>query len=290
MTTPEQPTRRDVETARGQARRDAETTDQRAELNTAEVRKLVDGPARRAGLAAIGFSVLVSVVFGLLFLSLAGKVGVAEAARQQDQRETDAALESLQRDSSTLQSRGQPAVPVPASGDPREIEVAALVAKALLRLPPVPTAEQVAAVVGPAAEARVTGPPAQDVGDQVAAYLAANAEVLRGLRGERGRDAPAPSPEQIRTAVAAELAANPPPPGRDGRNGEKGDQGNAGPPGVSFDGQEFVRDDTGACVSRVRDSTGAVTTRPAGDAACPNRPTEPSTTPPTTEEGGVMIP
>lgn len=289
MTDHEQPTRSDVEAARGQARRDAETTDQRAELNTAEVRQLVDGPARRAGLAAIGFSVLVSIVFGLLFLSLVGRVGVAEAARIQDQRETAAALDSIRRDNLVITGRGQPPVPVPDGTNPQEAISAALTAQFVKALPPVPTAEQVAAVVGPAVTARITGPTADQLADQVGQYFQTNAAQLRG------RDATPPTAAQIRAAVDAALAANPPPPGRDGRDGDKGDRGDkgemgeAGPPGASVIDQQFIRDDTGACRSQVRYSNGATTTGPAGDAACADAPAaEP---PPTSEdEGGVPIP
>lgn len=286
MTDHEQPTRLDVEAARGQARLDAETTDQRAELNTAEVRQLVDGPARRAGLAAIGFSVLVSIVFGLLFLSLGGRVGVAEAARIQDQRETAAALDSIRRDNLVITGRGQPPVPVPDGTNPQEAISAALTAQFVKALPPVPTAEQVAAVVGPAVVARITGPTADQLADQVGEYFQANAAQFRGQP---------PTAAQIRSAVDAALAANPPPAGRDGRDGDRGDRGERGEmgekgePGAAVIDQRFVRDSTGACVSQVRYSTGATTTAPAGDAACPSAPaTEP---PPTTEdEGGVLIP
>lgn len=281
MTDPEPgpPTVEAIQVARGEARREAEATDRQAKLNSREVRQLVDGAARWSGLAAIAFSTLIAVAFGLLFLNLAGQIGVAEAIRLQDQRETEAALDSLRRDSAILESRGQPAVPVPATGDPREIEVAALVAKALTRLPPVPTAEQVAAVVGPAADVRVTGPPAEEIGDQVAAYFRINADALRGQAGQP------PSEQQIRVAVAAELAANPPPPGRpgdDGTDGRDGTNGRDGADGVSVTGQQFLRTDSG-CVSRVTYSDGRSEDRPAGDAACPDPPEEPTTPQPTTE-------
>lgn len=52
-----------------------------------------------------------------------------------------------------------------------------------------------------------------------------------GGPGADGKDGPPPSPEAIAEAVAAHLAANPPPAGKDGRDGTDGVSGRDGAPG-----------------------------------------------------------
>jgi hypothetical protein len=86
------------------------------------------------------------------------------------------------------------------------------------------------------------------------------------------------SADQVRSIVAAMLAAQPTP--QDGRDGQ---------PGASFAGLNFERNASGACqaVVTTRESDGSTSTQrfPAGDGACPGqRPADPDpTVAPTTE-------
>lgn len=272
MTTPADdrpaPTLTDIEQAHEARRAAAQHQDQRAALGSRAARRLVERQARWFGLGGVILSVLSSLVFGWWFMSLQDRLEVGEVLAAQQRAENSAAIDSLRRTNSVLTARGQPPVAEPASDDPQEAVTAAVTARVLAQLPPGPTAGQVAAVIGPAALAQITGPTADQLAAQVAAYFAINATSLRGAAG------PGPTAEQIQAAVDAAYAANPPPPGRDGTNGE---DGAPGPPGVSLASQQFVRDGAGACVSRTSYSDGRVETFPAGDAACP--PPEPAPEP-----------
>lgn len=84
----------------------------------------------------------------------------------------------------------------------------------------------------------------------------------QGDTGATGSPGPGATDEQVRAQVEAYCGAQ-----ADGScKGAKGDQG---PQGVSVVKQEFIRNDQGVCVSRVTFSDGATADGTAGDAACP---------------------
>lgn len=271
----------DLRAAEDDARREAASTDERAKLQTGAVRRLVDRGGRRYGLAAIAFSIAFNLLLGYLVFDLTGRVELGEVLYAQEQVQNAAALDSLGRANAALRSRGQPEVPAPPGRDPQEAVAAAVTARVLAQLPAAPSAEQVAQLVGPAALSQVTGPTADQLAVRVADYFRVNAESLRGEPGEPGMG---PTRDQIRAAVDAAYAANPPAPGRDGADGTNGRDGI---PGISVVGQSFVRNGQGACVSRVEYSDGRVEQRTAGEAACAPLATpqpEPTTEVPPTEE------
>lgn len=227
--------------------------------------------SRRFGLLAL----LVAFLVPLLLASLAYRNSVTT------DREVDAALERLEQANVTLEARGQEPVQLPAADDPTQVVAAAVTAQILASLPPTPTAEEVADRLQGAVIGSLTGPSLNELARLVAGYFQDNPP----------QPGPPPTEAQIRAAVDASLAANPPAPGLPGRDGAActpdipacrgpigltgaagadGATGATGPPGRSVVGQQFVRVD-GECVSRVTFSSAPlVEDRPAGDAACPD--------------------
>lgn len=280
------PTRDEVRAAQEASLREAELADQRAELGTATVRRVVERQARWLGLGAVALSLVFSVATAVWTWQNSSQLAAAEVLRVQSEQETDAALDSLSAANRALSARGQPPVPTPNPDDPADTIAAAVTARVLTQLPPTPTAQQVAAVLGPTSLAMppVTGPTQSDLAARVADYFRANESALQGPKGDDGEEGPrgpGPTAEQIQAAVNAAYAANPPPPGRDGQNGTNGRDGD---PGVSFTGLQFRRDDMGMCVAVVSFSDGAEQTQPVPDVVCGSDvdTPEPTTDPPPT--------
>lgn len=229
----ELPTRDEVRAAQEASLREAELADRRAELGTATVRRVVERQARWLGLGAVVLSLVISTATAAWTWQNSSQLAAAEVLRVQSERETDAALDSLSSANRALSARGQAPVATPNPDDPADTVAAAVTARVLTQLPAVPTAEQVAAVLGPTSLAMppVTGPTQADLAARVASYFQANAASLQGPKGDdgtEGRRGPGPTAAQIQAAVNDAYAANPPPPGRDGQNGEKGDKGDPG--------------------------------------------------------------
>lgn len=240
------PTREEVAAAMAEPRALAEQAAAEEPQRVAEIAQRVAGrTARRYGLGALVVAVVVSLAVSIAALSTAAAT---------DER-VEVALARLDEANATLAARGQP--PVRPPGDtPEAVTAAAVAAQVLASLPPTPTAREVADRLRGAVIGALVGPSFDELARLVDDYFVANPPV----------PGPAPTAEQIRAAVAAELAENPPPPGPQGEPGQPGVEGR------SVARQEFVRDSGGDCVSRVTYSDGVVEDRPAGGAACPREP------------------
>lgn len=181
-------------------------------------------------MAAVAVAVIVSVASSFIAINIATTAAAQTSAAQAAQAERDAtvdtALKRLQEANGELEARGQAPVLTSETPDQSEAIAAAVLAQVLAQLPPAPSAEEVAARIQGAVTANVLGPTRQQVIDEVAGYFATNPPV----------PGPPPSSEAIRAAVAAELEANPPPPGAPGRDGEDGQDG-VTPPCLSEPGQ-----------------------------------------------------
>jgi hypothetical protein len=246
------PTRAEVAAAMAEPRALAEQVVEEEPRWVAEIAQKVAGrTARRYGLIALVVAVIVSLSVSIAALSTAAAT---------DER-VEVALARLDEANAALAARGQPPVEPP-ENTPEAVTAAAVAAQVLASLPPTPTAQEVADRLRGAVIGSLAGPSFDELARLVDAYFVANPPV----------PGPAPTAEQIRAAVEAELAENPPPsgpPGEPGAPGEPGEQGPPGEQGRSVARQEFVRDSDGDCMSRVTYSDGSVETRPAGDDACP---------------------
>lgn len=158
--------------------------------------------SRRYGLAAALFAALIAL--GVAALSLSVAQAAASTASSAQQTVSDA-LAKLQTANEQLTSRGQEPVKVEPDPDPSEAIRAAVLAQVLAQLPAVPTAEQVAAQLQPAAVSAVAGTDRAVLAQMVADYFAAN-------------QPPGPTQVQIQDAVDRAYAANPPRDGRDGQS------------------------------------------------------------------------
>lgn len=237
------PTRADVDAATAAARSEAELADQQARLASKAITRIVERRARLFGAAAVLLSVLLASFATYIAVDNQGEIAAAAALRVQQDQETGAALDSLGQANKALQARGQPTVTANPN-DPADAVAASVTARVLAKLPPTPSAQQIADLIAPAALTQVTGPTAAELTNRVATYFADNADALRGLPG---KDGAGPTAAQIQTAVDAAYAANPPAPGRDGRDGDPGapgaDSTAAGPKGDTGDRGE--KGDTG---------------------------------------------
>lgn len=155
-----------------------------------------------ATLIALGWSYWVSSVA----YSAAAKAGQAEARSLSTQQTVNDAMGQLAEANKALEARGQAPVTTSPAPDQSEAIAAAVLAKVLLQLPKTPTAEQVAAILQPAANAQVIGPSRDTLAGLVAAYFAPSG----------------PGAAQIQAAVDRAYAANPPKDGKDGLNGLDG--------------------------------------------------------------------
>lgn len=126
---------------------------------------------------------------------------------QSAKQTVDDALGKLKEANDQLEARGQAPVATPPNADPSDAITAAVLAQVLAKLPPAPTAAQVAAVVQPAVTAQVVGPSQATLAALVSQYFANN-----------------PTAPQIQAAVAQFLTLHPP---------ERGPQGDPGLPGKS---------------------------------------------------------
>jgi hypothetical protein len=201
-----------------------------------------------------------------------------------DVQDVQVALQRLDQANDTLEARGQPPVATPPADDPAQVVAAAVTAQVLASLPPGPTAEEVAGRLQGAVVGQLQGPTFDELARLVASYF----------QEHPPQPGPPPTEEQIRDAVAAELATNPPPPGKNGENGLKGDKGDpcspadpacVGPPGAAgaagaagapgrsiVDGPTAVRTPTGCVWRTTYSEEPLVVEQPAGDAACPPQP------------------
>lgn len=188
-----------------------------------------------AAVTAAAVAVLISVP-----LALAGaKQQAGQEARNQALEQAqnasadraDAAFQAAQEANAELARRGQPQVPVPRpseeQGAQEETLVAAAVAGTLAALPEqvrAPSAQDLGRAVAAYLVANpAPGPTAVQVAEAVAAFIRANppapgadglngadgAQGPEGAQGPTGVPGPGPTPEEIRAAVAAHMAANP---------------------------------------------------------------------------------
>lgn len=233
------PTLRDVEAARGPARRVAADSDRRAQLGTKTTREMVRRQVGRYALVGIVLSILASLAAGLIALNAITRVSSAEALRQQQDQQTTAALASLQEANRTLTARGQAPVAVNAA-DPTDVIASAVKARVIAALPPSPSAAQVASVLTPAIAANVTGPPASVMSAQLADYFKANPPAP-GKPGTPGQPGRAPTAAEIEGAVLAQSGVLRGPQGEMGVQGMPGVAGQPGSPGIDglpgLDGQ-----------------------------------------------------
>lgn len=263
------PTEDDMLAARKAERTVAQQYEVAAGQATRAVRRVAGEEARKVsrrwGLIAALFAVLLS-----LGVSVAayGTAASATALATSTKQTVDTALGRLGDANRALTARGQEPVPTPPDATPAEAIQSAVLAQVLASLPASPTPADVASRIQGAVVAQILGPTQDQLSTLVANYFAAHPP----------QPGPAPSDAQIRAAVDASLAANPPASGRDGSNGQPGKDGQNGTngvdgkDGVSVTDQRFVRLPDLACISRVTYSDGTSRDDPAGDAACPTIP------------------
>jgi hypothetical protein len=171
-----------------------------------------------AALVAVVVSIATSSISYYTAQAAAADADQAIILGQSAKQTVDDALAKLTTANEQLASRGQAPVETSPDPDPTEAIQAAVLAQVLAKLPPAPTAEQVAEVVQPAVAAQVVGPSRDTLAQLVAQYFAQN-----------------PTAAQIQAAVDSYLARNPPergPQGQPGERGEKGDKGDRGDQGL----------------------------------------------------------
>lgn len=156
--------------------------------------------SRRFGLLALVIAFLVPLLLSVL----------AYGNSVATDRQVDQALERLQQANVTLESRGQEPVTPPPADDPTQVIAAAVTAQVLASLPPTPTAEEVAERLQGVVIGSLQGPSFDELASLVAGYFRANPP----------QPGPPPTEAQIRDAVAAALAVNPPAAGAKGDMGE----------------------------------------------------------------------
>lgn len=172
------------------------------------VREIADQAGAAAGSKVARRIGLVGAVLALL---ASGALSVAAYSQAQStDRTVEAALSRLDQANSTLESRGQPTVPAPPSPDPTDAIAAAVLAQVLASLPASPTSGEVASQLQAAVTGNVLGPSLDALTRQVAFYYQQNPP----------RPGPPPTEAQIRAAVEAVYAADPPADGRDGVDGQ----------------------------------------------------------------------
>jgi hypothetical protein len=172
-------------------------------------------------------SALMSSAIGVLVAQVYPRLDQAEASVSEVRRIAEAAKVSGDAANEDLKRRGQPPVPIP---DPKTDDtstiVAAATAQVLASLPDMrPTADDIAAVITRWVADRpgVFNPSPQQIGEQVAGYLAVNPPPSGppgepGQAGEPGRDGvdgrdgergPPPTADEIKAAIADLVRDNP---------------------------------------------------------------------------------
>lgn len=220
----------DVKASFAAARTNAAATEQIVAEFPRQMTRIAERAGKRAGRREGRIFGVIGIVVAIVVSFLAGGLSVdnrAELALLRDsaaqrQAQTDATLSLLADQNEVLELRGQAPVAAPTTGDPAAAIAALVLSRVIAQLPPVPTADQVAAVIGPAVGTSPTGPSPQQLTAAVADYFSTG-----------------PSQAAIDAAVARAYAADPPADGRDGMTppclaelnqcrGEKGEKGDPG--------------------------------------------------------------
>jgi hypothetical protein len=192
-----------------------------------------------------------------------------DLGRQLRQAAPEACGEQVDKAKAAVDGQPQPAVAAP--GLSRQ-DVTAIVSAQLAGK--VVTVDQVMAMVVSVYNSNRPADGKQGPGPTSDQVLAAVQAVCAGDKctGPKGENAPPATAAEIFAQVAAYCSGEKAP--CKGDTGATGATGGQGAQGVSIQEQAFVRNDQGACVSRVRyvnPATDQATTTdaPAGDAACP---------------------